>query len=41
MSNQQCEKATYRKGKKCVNHISKKGLVSKIHEKLLQLNGGS
>ena len=39
--NQQCEKTTYRMGKIFANHISDKGLICKIHKKLLQFNSNN
>ena len=37
-NHQQNKKATYRMGEKSANHISDKGLISKIYKKLKQLN---
>ena len=37
-NNQQNEKTTYRIGEIFANHISDKGLTSKVHKELIQLN---
>ena len=37
-NHKQNKKATYRMGEKSANHISDKGLISKIYKKLKQLN---
>lgn len=37
--NQQCEKASYEMREIRKNHISCKGLISRKHKELLQLNG--